>query len=404
MRTVSAPSAADVREIANTEGDRILRNLRITQSYHDLSAAMTSLLGPRNGTWSMFGTWASKTAGSFIRGDEMPASVRRAVTSSPSVQERGGVLSHALEEVGHTAMTPLEAAEQLAGRLSVDVSLYIMQGNKVVFEEMGGAYARFLEVVGPDFDEESLARLLAEFEPGDVRPDAVTIDWSTRTITTERRGGQSLLREMLQQYALAMREPNAARRAQLVLYANALGGIHEQTRLQAYIEKSLDVPIDDLFREALHHSVSEREADPGWRHAAHVTIDRLVHPVADAVKRAWESSATAVLMSMQLPDGTLHLGRDVPAPPGASLFPPALATIDLPALEQVLLQYRALGRSEGAVAPGSRAIDWVSLSERMRYILELFRSRQQDPALLTPPFTNAQRSAIADGVVPQGKL
>jgi hypothetical protein len=55
-------------------------------------------------------------------------------------------------------------------------------------------------------------------------------------------------------------------------------------------------------------------------------------------------------------------------------------------------------------ALGSAATDWVSFSQRMRYIFELFRARQRDPKLFDPPFTAAQRQGILSGKVPEGPL
>lgn len=424
MQATSVPSRTRVDEIVALD-QPVVRNLLITQSYHELSEAMTALLGTGDGTWCMFGTWASKTAGAFIRGDELPAAARRMVRSSPVVQEQTGRVERALKEGCHVAVAPVDLAEEVAGRLAGDVALYIGQGNKVVFEEMGGAYAQFVAMAASgDVSDERMDRLLAQFEPGAAQPDAVTVDWTARTVRSERRGGQSLLREMLRHYYLAMRETDAHKKAQLVLYANALGGIHEQTRLQAYVEKALDAPVADLFRELLHARAVDGEADPHRRHAAHCAVDCLAHPAASSVKVLWQSCATVALMTMPLPDGTLRLGEDVPAPPGAPLFPPALAAIDLPVLADLLAQYGALTprlRPGGnhllasvehewaqlrgrPTAAGSAAADWASLSERMRFILELFRSRQQDAVLHSPPFSEDQLRALAEGVVPTGKL
>src|SRR5262249_28351382 len=52
--------------------DPVRRNLKITQAYHDLQIALTRLFGEKNVTWTAYATWASKTAGSFIRGEEAP--------------------------------------------------------------------------------------------------------------------------------------------------------------------------------------------------------------------------------------------------------------------------------------------------------------------------------------------
>lgn len=40
----------------------------------------------------------------------------------------------------------------------------------------------------------------------------------------------------------------------------------------------------------------------------------------------------------------------------------------------------------------------------MKYIAELFRSRQQDQALFTAPFTSAQTAALLAGETPTGPL
>lgn len=57
----SSPSVADVERI-RAVGDPVLRNLQITQCYHELSAAMAGRTGP-GANWCTFATWASKQAG-----------------------------------------------------------------------------------------------------------------------------------------------------------------------------------------------------------------------------------------------------------------------------------------------------------------------------------------------------
>jgi hypothetical protein len=46
----------------------------------------------------------------------------------------------------------------------------------------------------------------------------------------------------------------------------------------------------------------------------------------------------------------------------------------------------------------------VSLSQRMRYILELFRSRQQNLRLLEPIFSADQVALLKQGKIPPGPL
>jgi hypothetical protein len=62
----------------------------------------------------------------------------------------------------------------------------------------------------------------------------------------------------------------------------------------------------------------------------------------------------------------------------------------------VLTSFLAQYGAEQPLPRDDRNIDWARLSYRMAYILELFRSRQRDPALFDEPLTNPER-AVADG-------
>ena len=50
------------------------------------------------------------------------------------------------------------------------------------------------------------------------------------------------------------------------------------------------------------------------------------------------------------------------------------------------------------------AEDWTALRERMHFLIDLFRSRQQAPGLLDPPFTPEQVVQLHAGRVPDGPL
>ena len=55
----------DVTRIGQTS-EAALRNLLITQCYHDLSHELASAVDHGSANWSTFATWASKTAGQSI--------------------------------------------------------------------------------------------------------------------------------------------------------------------------------------------------------------------------------------------------------------------------------------------------------------------------------------------------
>ena len=129
--------------------------------------------------------------------------------------------------------------------------------------------------------------------------------------------------------------------------------------------------------------------------AAHTVSAVRVH-VTPHLERLWDDIATTLLMTLDVPGETLHLGRDVPAPRGAPLFPADLTWPTLPVLVDLLREWDPTHGS----GRGSGAHDWADLRQRMGYIVTLFRSRQQCLALTVPPFTPDQVAAMVDGEVP----
>jgi hypothetical protein len=62
----SPPTTAEVRDIAAL-ADPVVRNLRITQCYHELAAAMVALTGP-GANWCMVDQVAAMKAGHLPAG------------------------------------------------------------------------------------------------------------------------------------------------------------------------------------------------------------------------------------------------------------------------------------------------------------------------------------------------
>src|SRR4030095_6471898 len=57
--------------------DPVRRNLWITWSYYRLNRAMSAVVGELDLSWCGFATWASKTAGRFIRQEELGPFIER---------------------------------------------------------------------------------------------------------------------------------------------------------------------------------------------------------------------------------------------------------------------------------------------------------------------------------------
>ena len=87
LAATPAPSRQEVGAIIGLDAEPALRNLRITQCYHDLSQSMASVIGDWNVNWCTFASWASKTAGRFVRG-ELVGIFRDALQSDRRLAEK----------------------------------------------------------------------------------------------------------------------------------------------------------------------------------------------------------------------------------------------------------------------------------------------------------------------------
>jgi hypothetical protein len=380
----TAPDVAEVRRIAAIR-EPILRNLEITQCYWRLAGALARRTGA-GANWCTFATWASRQAGSTIRGEDSVGLLRtrlgrRAELLHPIASLwrrllRRGLLDPTtrLGRVVAELHTPFDALERASDAVS--------RGNKKVFEEIGLEFARYLQECPPNAAVESreVQAFLDALAPGDP-PD-----------------GQRHLRQAFVRYQRM--EPDTKARAEQLLAANLEIGLHEQTRLQPEIREALDAPY-------------RTEEDLGWRllevllprgtRARRVVPDRSAAAVSGwvgaRIERAGEAIAREVitrsLMVLSLPGRVLWLGTHLPDP-----YPQALQEIADEELAALLAVYEP-------VAPASDdcgARDWSVLEQRMHYIVHLFRSWHDQADLSRPPFTPAQLRSIGAGVIPDGDL
>jgi hypothetical protein len=365
------------------------------------------------------GSWASKTAGTFIRSDEVPATFRALLDPRSALRAAIGRVAASLgmpdADDGLLAML---------GKVLSDNSAYIMVGNRQVFDELAGCCSAFLVALGDDkaYDAARLATFCQRFSAGPPEPDAVHFD-AGGVLVGEARGGQDLLRAMVESLYAAMFETDRKRRAEQILYANACGGLHEQTRLQTYIAGGLDAPIVDTLGKLAHDHV-EKDAADAQKGPLHAAVDHALTPLLSVIEHAWREFCTASMMTLTLPDVVLHLGNPEPPEAGQPLFPPDLQHIQDPKLAATLAKYGALEvTADDSLAhrlkvrvnaivgwppigeeDAVEATDWASLDQRMKYILTLFRIRQQDEHLFQQPFSAGQRALLLAGELPPGQL
>ena len=376
-----ATSAERVEWIIGLGADPVRRNLLITQCYHDLSAGLAGRLGAESANWCTFATWASRTAGRFIRDEEIPAAFREVLVGSPRLTAAVARANRALSWARVDASLRDDKVLEVARRIVHEVGELITAGNLAVFSELGPVFSRTIDALGEDTDGAAVERVAATLSEGE-----------------SDRGGQTLLRRALTGYAVARRTQDPHRRAELMLLANARIGLHEQIRLQPYIAGSIDAPI----RLALFDTVDEVAAclPRGTRLISKGVLRVAVLGAANEAKRHWEELCTRELMTLRLPDETLMLGRSLRAPAGQPLYPRLLDPVDDSEAVEFLKEHGALPPDRA----GTAAVNWARLADRMRYIIDLFRSRQLHRPLQDPPFTAEQQRQLASGLPVTGRL
>lgn len=347
------PTPLDVARVAMMT-DLAARNLEVTRGYYAFSRRLHEVLGDE-ATWPTLATWASAQAGRTIRKEDLLRDLERRLGDSPAVRRlvQGPVkLTATFVLRAVLDLNPFERSSQAVSR-----------GNVKVYSEIGAVFARFLPLCAEPVDESSVRALLDSLAPGPP-PD-----------------GQDYLRHALPAYLNAMAMPPGKERSEWLLTANVWIGLHEQTRLQPEIEAAVDGSVWDVV-EVKERLLERLLPAPGifrwlvsaWRRGR---LEPLVEPVLLEAQRLAREIVTARLMVLELPGEVLRLGRDIPGG-----FPEHLRTIDRVDLRELLT------RTDPTVDSlrESAALDWVDFGDRMHFIADLFRARQQYVRLFDSPF------------------
>lgn len=365
---------ADLHRIAGL-ADPVLRNLLITQRYRDLSFDLSRVLGSDNANWSTFATWASKTAGQSIREEEVPPEFTSFLQDEAKLTAR---LEHFYAKLGPLSrFAPRLSPFELARAIIQEVACQIAEGNLRVYAELGPLFAEFSHSFGHEsqLSDQELERFLARLEAG-----------------AAAQGGQDDLKRAFRVYYAAATSKSSAEKAQLILFGNVLIGLHEQTRLQANIAGALDAPFSERIYERFG------AAGPKFLHPLLRWLLRQgLRFFASELLDDWQRLATRFLMKLSAPNGEeIPLGLDLPP----EKFDLLLAKLTLPELEEFLKHYDP----DLDTTKGCGAVNWTNLSDRMRFIGELFRVSQRDVSWFEQPFTDTQRFEIEAGRIPPGKL
>lgn len=370
--TLESTTLEEVERIV-CEKDAVLRNLRITQSYHRLSAEIARVVDKQNVNWSTFACWASKTAGKSIRNEEVPKFFQHELgLAEGKLPGVGGGTTRVLEWLGLARLVREASRATL-----LEVSTQVAVGNREVYAELAPLFARFVDLMKSNPSDADFGAFVERLKAGAIE-----------------HGGQDLLKRAFLTWYEASKIESETIRAQLILRANCQIGLHEQTRLQPHIRAAMTAPITSIWHQNLASLLPVVIGIP-----LAFLLRFLTQPLLRTITKQWERIATRYAMNLALPNGKeIPLGEDLPDRPDT--FPPDLRQITDPKTEALLERF-----DEGLqTTRGSGANNWADLNDRMAFIVGLFRSRQQDLDLFLPPFQPEQEQALKAGHVPDGVL
>ena len=185
-------------------------------------------------------------------------------------------------------------------------------------------------------------------------------------------------------------------RSELILLGNVRMVAYEQRRLQPILERNLK-----LLPHALQlRVVTEWFGRNDLRTRAAMRAYQVASPVFPRLEEAFQIAATRNVYRMILGQERLRFGVDVPLPPPAhpllrqdqpaedqdrysegDFFPYDLQTLEDPALWSEWQHHdRSFGQGERTGVD-----NWLRLPERLNYVVNVFRSRQQLCALYERP-------------------
>jgi hypothetical protein len=424
--SASPPSVADVERITAL-ADPVVRNLQITQCYHELSLDLAARTGG-SANWCTFAVWASKQVGQTIRKEDLERTIEQLWTMSSTM----AVVARSPDSIPHQATdtsrrTQLPASLRTAGRsilttLSLGTSLIDLvdhqvidlvdhhdriraavraassfehaseacaRGNRKVFQEIAREFARFLATFAGDtaFDAERIAEFCAALHPGEP-PD-----------------GQRYLVQAFTSYYRALFEHDSKTREEHLLLGNLAVGLHEQTRLQPEITEALNAPVVDplelrrrLLEILLPHVrwPARLQWNLSSRIGLHNPVDVLLSQLVEEARLLGRVAVTEHFMTFGLPGGVrLKLGQDLHGD-----FPPALA---LPVDGELLALLELVDPTPNSLR-GTAVADWSDWPDRMHFIADFFRCFQQRRDLLSPPFSPPQVEGLQEGRRPEGRL
>ncbi|TWU51700.1 hypothetical protein [Rubripirellula reticaptiva] len=351
--------------------DYTLSNLRITRVHLLLSQALLDAIGHEAGAnFHSWAVWGSRKAGVTVRQEDRDQASRDGTIVAGIVGTLVGLavgfgLHGTMQWSLPSAMTAWAVTGAIAGGFSgfllagytrSRAAKLILHGNRIVLEDIGLVSARYLDYVaqiGPPTNENA-DQTLDAIDRSEQQSAFATFIHSLRPAPTEN-DGQDLLKQAFSAYEMARCSRVEKVQHEANFFANCLAVLHEHIRLQPIIRDSLPFLISKCVTQRLMtYSVGERQ---------------------------------------------LAVHDDVP-PLGDEPFPKTLQEIDLPELREFLNGDEGYDVQRDGLL-NTRANDWTILRERMRYIVNLFRTQHLSAEVMRSPYDEDQLRDIANGTRPK---
>jgi hypothetical protein len=202
-----------------------------------------------------------------------------------------------------------------------------------------------------------------------------------------------------------------ALRARNILFANlTIAAVEQDILHHAVVETINQVP--ERFAEGLTNRAARWGQRLGGvpRQVTALEAPFQMEPLTKSVTEAWARFMTNQILVVLLPCEELRLGKDVPPRSAiAPFFPPDLNDLtrlpnetpqDARFNENLCNLVASFDRSLGD-GRGSAARDWRRYDDRLNWIVNMMRSRQQDQSLWWSPYSVEDQERILRGLLPE---
>lgn len=331
--------------------DPLVSNFRITRCHYLLSEALRNAIGRTTGAnFHSWAVWGSRKAGVTIRQEDKDQASRDATIVAGIVGTIVGLtvgyfsqdvmLSGAANLVLWAiigGVTGGYAGLLLARYTRRAASKLVLEGNRTVLDDIGRATAGYLDYVANANQDSNIDIFVSTLRDGPTD-----------------QGGQDLLQRAFRHYESARLANTEQQKHEFAYAGNCLAILHEHIRLQPLIARSLPFLI--------------------------------------------KKCVTQRLMTFNVGEQTLSVHEDVP-PIDTNDFPHTLQTLGNPELLTFLNGLDGWDVGHGSLT-NTKTSDWTNIKQRMRYIVNLFRTRHLDDQVVASPYTPEQFARIAAGQQP----